>query len=152
MVEVEVLPGAGRLEVYSTHLIYGTGLVGGRATHDPVRRHRLRMAQVDELVAFVQRVHDPANVVAIVGDCNVPALAPTFPTGPRPSTTTCWSAWRRSACATSGPSLASARAELGSAVDPFADQIDLAGPTRWSTAPTRRRRPPSPPPARLLSW
>jgi endonuclease/exonuclease/phosphatase family metal-dependent hydrolase len=82
MVEVDVLPGAGRLEVYSTHLIYGTGLLGGRTAHDPVRRHRLRMAQLDELVAFVQRVHRPGNVVAIVGDMNVPAHAPDYPDGP----------------------------------------------------------------------
>lgn len=82
MVEVDVLPGAGRLEVYSTHLIYGTGLLGGRTAQDPIRRHRLRMAQLDELVAFVQRVHRPGNVVAIVGDMNVPAYAPDYPAGP----------------------------------------------------------------------
>lgn len=82
MVEVEVLPGAGRLEVYSTHLIYGTGLVGGRKAHDAVRRHRLRMAQLDELVEFVGRVHRPGNVIAIVGDMNVPAHAPDYPDGP----------------------------------------------------------------------
>lgn len=81
MVEVDVLPGAGRLEVYSTHLIYGTGLLGGRTAQDPVRRHHLRMAQLDELVAFVQRVHRPGNVVAIVGDMNVPAYAPDYPAG-----------------------------------------------------------------------
>lgn len=82
MVEVEVLPGAGHLEVYSTHLIYGTGLVGGRVAHDSVRRHRLRMAQLDELVAFVQRVHRPGNVIAIVGDMNVPAYSADYPDGP----------------------------------------------------------------------
>lgn len=81
MVEVDVLPGAGRLEVYSTHLIYGTGLLGGGTAQDPVRRHRLRMEQLDELVAFVQRVHRPENVIAIVGDLNVPAFAPDYPDG-----------------------------------------------------------------------
>ena len=129
MVEVDVLPGAGRLEVYSTHLIYGTGLVGGQTAQDPVRRHRLRMAQVDELVAFVQRVHDPANVVAIVGDCNVPAVAPAYPDGPtaqhddlleRLAPLGMRDLWSESGVG--------AGDTCGNALDPFADQIDLVEP------------------------
>lgn len=71
LVEVDVgLPGG--LEVYSTHLCAGGGLlpVGGDrvAGTDAVRR-----AQAEELVAFVEAHHRPGNVALVVGDVNVPA-------------------------------------------------------------------------------
>jgi endonuclease/exonuclease/phosphatase family metal-dependent hydrolase len=72
---VEVDPGLGGpcLEIATTHLIWGTGLIGGRHAEDPARRHALRMAQVDELVAFVERVHRPGNALVVAGDFNVVA-------------------------------------------------------------------------------
>ncbi|HEV3266512.1 MAG TPA: endonuclease/exonuclease/phosphatase family protein [Acidimicrobiales bacterium] len=73
LVEVDPLGGAGKLEIYSTHLLYGTGLLPGRRAADPERRHRVRMQQVDELVAFVERAHRPENLIVVVGDFNVPA-------------------------------------------------------------------------------
>ncbi len=73
---VEIDPGLGgpRLEVASTHLIWGTGLVGGSTARDVRRRHALRMAQVDELVAFVEGQHRPGNALVVAGDFNVPAF------------------------------------------------------------------------------
>ncbi len=71
----------GNLELYSTHLLWGSGLLGGTTAVDPRRRHRLRMAQLDELVAFVERSHRPGNVIAVVGDMNVPAEDPAYPEG-----------------------------------------------------------------------
>ncbi len=81
LAEIELAGRGGNLEVYSTHLCWGTGLVGGRRARDPRRRHRVRMAQVDELVAFVGRTHRPGNVLAVVGDMNVPAVDDDFPGG-----------------------------------------------------------------------
>lgn len=69
LVELDVgLPG--RVELYSTHLCAGGGLlpVGGdrAAGTDAVRR-----AQAEELAAFVARTHRPGNLVVVVGDMNV---------------------------------------------------------------------------------
>lgn len=61
----------GRLEVYSTHLFWGGGVLGGKTANDHERRHRLRMAQIDELLAFVERSHRPENATVVVGDLNV---------------------------------------------------------------------------------
>lgn len=77
LVEVDPLGGsAGKVEIYSTHLLFGTGLLPGRHAVDPERRHQLRMQQVDELVAFVAGAHRPENLVVVVGDFNVPARDP----------------------------------------------------------------------------
>jgi len=74
LVEVDPLGGgAGKVEIFSTHLLFGTGLLPGRHAADPDRRHQLRMRQVDELVAFVGRAHRPENLAVVVGDFNVPA-------------------------------------------------------------------------------
>lgn len=69
MVELDVgLPG--RVELYSTHLCAGGGLLPGRgdrkAATDPVRR-----AQAEQLAAFVAATHRPGNLVVVVGDMNV---------------------------------------------------------------------------------
>lgn len=84
LVEVDLGLGetGGNLELYSTHLCWGTGLLPGGRAADPHRRHRVRMAQVDELVRFVERTHRPGNVIIVVGDMNVPAVRPTYPDGP----------------------------------------------------------------------
>lgn len=82
LVEVDLPGSAGTLELCSTHLIYGTGLVPGRTASDPVRRHRLRMAQVDELVEFIIGEHRPGHHLVLAGDFNVPAHDPGYPDGP----------------------------------------------------------------------
>ena len=85
LVEVDLGDTAGvggNLEVYSTHLCWGTGLLPVGDAKNPRRRHRVRMAQIDELVRFVGRTHRPGNVIAVVGDMNVPAHDPAHPDGP----------------------------------------------------------------------
>jgi hypothetical protein len=74
--------GLGKLEVYSTHLMAGGGidldkLVAGNlpgyeesAASDVFAEQR---AQLDELVEFVRRTHNRANVAIIVGDFNLSA-------------------------------------------------------------------------------
>ncbi len=82
MVEVNAEIGAeGRIEVFSTHLFAGGGLLPGGNVDDQRRLHQIRMAQLDELVAFVQRVHRPGNIIVVAGDFNVPAIAPGYPDG-----------------------------------------------------------------------
>jgi hypothetical protein len=62
---------AGHVELYSTHLFWGGGMLPGPRADDHERRHMVRMAQTDELLAFVERTHRPENVAVIVGDFNV---------------------------------------------------------------------------------
>ena len=82
MTEVDPGVNAGRLEVFSTHLFYGGWTSSPRGAGELRRRHRIRMAQVAELVAFVAKTHRPQNVVVIVGDFNIPAVDPGYPDGP----------------------------------------------------------------------
>lgn len=82
LAEIELPGRIGNLEVYSAHLCWGTGLLGGSKATDPIRRHAIRMAQADELVAFVRHTHRPQNVIIVAGDMNVPARDDTFPEGP----------------------------------------------------------------------
>lgn len=63
--------GSGHVELYSTHLFWGAGMLSGSPANDHERRHRVRMAQVDELLGFVERTHRPENVPIVVGDFNV---------------------------------------------------------------------------------
>jgi hypothetical protein len=71
-------PDLPPLDVVSTHLFAGGDLFPVPGATDAARHHRARMAQVDELVAFVERTHDPAHLLAVVGDLNVPAHDPTL--------------------------------------------------------------------------
>jgi hypothetical protein len=64
------------LDVVSTHLFAGGDLFPIPGADDRSRHHRARMAQVDELVAFVQAERDPALPLLLVGDLNVPAHDP----------------------------------------------------------------------------
>ncbi len=64
------------VDLVSTHLFAGGGMVPGRGVGEAARHHRVRMAQVDELVAFVARHRSPARALLLVGDFNVPAVDP----------------------------------------------------------------------------
>jgi len=64
------------VEVISTHLFAGGDLFPVPGATDAARHHRVRMAQVDELVGFIERTHDPANPLLLVGDFNVAAYDP----------------------------------------------------------------------------
>lgn len=81
LAEIDVGAGGGRLEVYSTHLIMGNDLWRrpGSLHH---ANARVRFEQVDELLDFVERTHDPANVALVVGDFNIPARDPLEPEHP----------------------------------------------------------------------
>ena len=66
-------PDLPPVEIVSTHLFAGGDLLP-RAGHDDHDRHHLvRMEQVDELIGFVEREHDPASPLLVVGDVNVAA-------------------------------------------------------------------------------
>jgi endonuclease/exonuclease/phosphatase family metal-dependent hydrolase len=70
------LANGTEVDVVSTHLIAGGDLFPIPGHDDQARHHRARMAQVDELLAFVERQHDPANALLVVGDLNVAAHDP----------------------------------------------------------------------------
>lgn len=73
------------VDVVSTHLLAGGEWLPVPGANDHHRHHRARMAQVDELVAFVQHERDHANPLIVAGDFNVPAhdpRTPDDPTGP----------------------------------------------------------------------
>lgn len=81
LAEIDVGAGDGRLEVYSTHLIMGNDLWRRPGTLHRANS-RVRFEQVDELLDFVERTHDPANVALVVGDFNIPAHDPLEPEHP----------------------------------------------------------------------
>lgn len=72
-----VAPDLPQLEVLSTHLLAGGDLFPLPGAEDRARHHRARMAQVDELIGFIERVHDPDSPLLVVGDFNVVAHHPT---------------------------------------------------------------------------
>lgn len=65
-------PGRPNLEIFSTHLVSG-GLQWPPHKIEGHRIRRDRMAQLDELIDFIETQHDPANAMLLVGDFNVPA-------------------------------------------------------------------------------
>ncbi|WP_426573557.1 endonuclease/exonuclease/phosphatase family protein [Aquihabitans sp. McL0605] len=75
-VAVRVHPDLPPVEVISTHLFAGGDLLPVPGSEDATRHHAARMRQVDELVAFAEREHDPASPLLIVGDFNVQARDP----------------------------------------------------------------------------
>lgn len=79
---VSVHPGLPPVEVLSTHLFAGGDLIPAPGAHHEPRHHRVRLDQLDELIGFIERMHDPACVLLVVGDLNVGALdeAGTEPT------------------------------------------------------------------------
>lgn len=68
--------GAPEIDLVSTHLFAGGDLFPVPGATDRERHHRVRMAQVDELVSFVDRFRQPANPLLVVGDFNVAAEDP----------------------------------------------------------------------------
>lgn len=75
---VRVAPDLPDVDIVSTHLFAGGDLLPVPGASDARRHHRVRMDQVDELVAFVERVRSPDNPLFVVGDFNVPAHDPTL--------------------------------------------------------------------------
>jgi endonuclease/exonuclease/phosphatase family metal-dependent hydrolase len=76
LAEIDV-GGPANVELYSTHLVAGNDFRRrGGAAHAP---NPFRLRQVEELLAFVRRVHHPSNVAVVVGDLNVDASAPAGP-------------------------------------------------------------------------
>lgn len=70
---VEVHPDLPPVEVLSTHLFAGGDLLPAPGAHHEPRHHRVRLDQLDELIGFIERMHDPACVLLVVGDLNVGA-------------------------------------------------------------------------------
>jgi endonuclease/exonuclease/phosphatase family metal-dependent hydrolase len=81
---VRIHPDLPPVEVVSTHLFAGGELLPLPGARDQARHHAARMAQVDELVGFIGREHDPASPLLVVGDFNVAAHDPD-PTLPDPT-------------------------------------------------------------------
>jgi endonuclease/exonuclease/phosphatase family metal-dependent hydrolase len=57
-----------KLEIYSTHLIYGGGLVGDISSDE---RYKIQRKQLDQLISFIERERNPANFLMVVGDFNI---------------------------------------------------------------------------------
>jgi endonuclease/exonuclease/phosphatase family metal-dependent hydrolase len=76
MCEIDV-GGTANLELYSTHLVAGNDF--RRRAGEGHLPNPFRLRQVGELLAFVRRVHRPANVALVVGDFNVDAAATGSP-------------------------------------------------------------------------
>jgi len=71
--------GGPGIDLVSTHLMAGGDLLPIPGHDDRERHHRTRMAQVDELVAFVDRHRDRARPLLLAGDLNVIAEHPGHP-------------------------------------------------------------------------
>ena len=59
------------LDLFSTPLLAGGELLPIPGANDTRRHHIARMAQVDELIGFLERAHDPSHILVVVGDFNV---------------------------------------------------------------------------------
>jgi len=75
LVRIDV--GVGVLDVYITHLYYGTGLadivIAGIDLRSPnnVEREHVRSAQLNELSHFITSTHNTDNVAIVCGDFNI---------------------------------------------------------------------------------
>lgn len=76
---IRVDPDLPPLEVLSTHLFAGGDLLPLPGAHHQPRHHEVRLRQLDELVRFIERLHDPASPLLVVGDFNVGAEDLTVP-------------------------------------------------------------------------
>jgi endonuclease/exonuclease/phosphatase family metal-dependent hydrolase len=57
-----------KLEIYSTHLIYGGGLIGDISDEE---RYAVQRKQLDQMVSFIEKERNPSNFVMVVGDFNI---------------------------------------------------------------------------------
>ena len=76
LVAVRLADDLPPVEIVSTHLIAGGDLFPVPGADDAERHHAARMRQVEELLAFLRREHDPASPLLVVGDFNVMAHDP----------------------------------------------------------------------------
>ncbi|MBI2704707.1 MAG: endonuclease/exonuclease/phosphatase family protein [Actinobacteria bacterium] len=71
-----VVVGDGvELEIYSTHLCWGGGLLPSKKHPEGVRP-AVRAAQVAELASFIRRTHSAGSPILVVGDFNLAAAGP----------------------------------------------------------------------------
>ena len=82
LVELDLGEGRPGLDLVSTHLFAGGDLLPLPGAKDGHRHHTVRMAQVDELVTFVDDVHRAENALLVVGDFNVAAHDRRLPDDP----------------------------------------------------------------------
>ena len=75
-VAVQVHPDLPPVEVISTHLFAGGDLFPIPGAEDVARHHIVRMAQVDELIGFIEQHHQVDSPLLVVGDFNVKADDP----------------------------------------------------------------------------
>ena len=81
---LEVALGPGKLELYSTHLLWGNDLLASdrrllrlaAPRLQPDRLLDLRLSQVDDLLAFYREQHEPGNMALVAGDFNLRAHEP----------------------------------------------------------------------------
>lgn len=66
-------PSGAEVDLVSTHLLAGGEWLPLPGASDHARHHRARMAQVDELVEFVEQHRSHENPLIVVGDFNVAA-------------------------------------------------------------------------------
>lgn len=68
---LEVIANTGfntKLEIYSTHLIFGGGLIGDFSSED---RYKIQRIQLSQLVSFIKKNRNPSNFTMVAGDFNI---------------------------------------------------------------------------------
>jgi hypothetical protein len=78
---VRIDAGVGVVDLYLTHLYFGTGLAGSDvaqyfghvAPPNNSERREVRAAQLEELSGFIEATHHPQNVALVCGDFNIDA-------------------------------------------------------------------------------
>lgn len=68
-----ILTEYGCIEIFSTHLFFGGGLIGNGSS--PIARSKTKIDEVKELLSFYNAFHSKSNVAIIVGDFNIDANA-----------------------------------------------------------------------------
>ncbi len=57
--------GIGKIDLYSTHLFYGS------SDFYPIKRRNIQLRQLQELVDFIKETHNPKHIVIVAGDMNI---------------------------------------------------------------------------------
>ena len=73
LTRVRLDDGGPEIDVVSTHLLAGGEWLPLPGANDHARHHRTRLGQVDELIDFIAREHDPHIPLLVVGDLNIAA-------------------------------------------------------------------------------